>query len=388
MATEQTEGPETPTTLEATALVEPTTGPPASRLLSAEDVSAIKARAVEITRDLEVASGSKELELADGISAVGTQAQRRAGGELDFLRTRVGEMLNDKGAAGQVTKDLVELRVALGKISPAHSNASGLLRAMPFSNNLVRQLERIAVRYETVSRQVMVVERRLVEGRSLLRRDNIELRKLYEEVEAQQNPLERNAYLGEALMTELEALLARTSDPAKRERIQTVLFDVAMRVQDLRTMQEVHTQFFVSIEMTRVNNSRLGQAVERTLSLTTSTLMVGLALQAALSRQRRVLDATERTRAFLGDLIVSNATAINQHVSEIGDVYRNPVVAIEKLNQAHNALVEALDTAGRLEAEGIELAKANIARLRQLTAEISERATGMNAREESSSVEA
>jgi uncharacterized protein YaaN involved in tellurite resistance len=259
---------------------------------------------------------------------------------------------------------------------------------MPFSNNLVRQLERIAVRYETVSRQVMVVERRLVEGRSLLRRDNIELRKLYEEVEAQQNPLERNAYLGEALMTELEALLARTSDPAKRERIQTVLFDVAMRVQDLRTMQEVHTQFFVSIEMTRVNNSRLGQAVERTLSLTTSTLMVGLALQAALSRQRRVLDATERTRAFLGDLIVSNATAINQHVSEIGDVYRNPVVAIEKLNQAHNALVEALDTAGRLEAEGIELAKANIARLRQLTAEISERATGMNAREEISSVEA
>jgi uncharacterized protein YaaN involved in tellurite resistance len=388
MATEQTEGPETPTTLEATALVEPTTGPPASRLLSAEDVSAIKARAVEITRDLEVASGSKELELADGISAVGTQAQRRAGDELDFLRTRVGEMLNDKGAAGQVTKDLVELRVALGKISPAHSNASGLLRAMPFSNNLVRQLERIAVRYETVSRQVMVVERRLVEGRSLLRRDNIELRKLYEEVEAQQNPLERNAYLGEALMTELEALLARTSDPAKRERIQTVLFDVAMRVQDLRTMQEVHTQFFVSIEMTRVNNSRLGQAVERTLSLTTSTLMVGLALQAALSRQRRVLDATERTRAFLGDLIVSNATAINQHVSEIGDVYRNPVVAIEKLNQAHNALVEALDTAGRLEAEGIEIAKANIARLRQLTAEISERATGMNAREESSSVEA
>jgi uncharacterized protein YaaN involved in tellurite resistance len=116
--------------------------------------------------------------------------------------------------------------------------------------------------------------------------------------------------------------------------------------------------------------------------------MVGLALQAALSRQRRVLDATERTRAFLGDLIVSNATAINQHVSEIGDVYRNPVVAIEKLNQAHNALVEALDTAGRLEAEGIEIAKANIARLRQLTAEISERATGMNAREESSSVEA
>ena len=75
-------------------------------------------------RQLEEANGSKELELADGLSNVGLQAQRRAGAELDFLRTRVGEMLSDKGAAGQVTKDLVELRVVLGKISPGSNQVA------------------------------------------------------------------------------------------------------------------------------------------------------------------------------------------------------------------------------------------------------------------------
>jgi uncharacterized protein YaaN involved in tellurite resistance len=347
---------------------------PNSTVLSADEVEALRARAAELVKHLEQSHGSKELEIADGLSNVGLQAQRRAGSELDFLRTRVGEMLGEKGAAGQVTKDLVDLRVALGKINPAENGGGmALFRALPFSRGLVGRLERIAVRYETTSRQVLLVERRLAEGRRILRRDNVELRKLYEDVEAQQLPIERNACLGDMLMAELTQLLSRTEDPRKRERIQAVLFDVSTRVQDLRATQEIHTQFFVSIEMTRVNNSRLGQAVERTLSLTTSTLMVGLAIQSALSRQRRVLEATQRTREFLGDLIVSNAAVIKQHVAEVGDVYKNPVVAVEKLNQAHADLLEAVDLAGKLESEGIELARQNIIRLREMTATLSQR---------------
>ena len=298
-------------------------------------------------------------------------------------------MISDKGAAGQVTKDPCRTANGAGQDqSGSRGPRAAILRAMPFTDSVLKRLERIAIRYETISRQVTVIERRLAEGHVLLRRDNVELRKLYEEVEAQRLPIERNSYLGEAIIAGLRELTARTTDPMKRDRIQTVLFDVSMRVQDLRTMQEVHTQFFVSIEMTRVNNSRLGQAVDRTLTLTTNTLMIGLAIQAALARQKRVLEATERTRQFLGDLIVSNAASIKQHVSEIGDVYRNPVIAIEKLTQAHNDLLDALDAAGRLEAEGIEIARVNIEKLRQLTAELNQRAGATAILPEPRSVEA
>ena len=50
-------------------------------------------------------------------------------------------------------------------------------------------------------------------------------------------------------------------------------------------MQEVHLQYFVSIELTRQNNNRLGQAVDRTLTLATNVVTIGLAIQAALVRQ-------------------------------------------------------------------------------------------------------
>jgi len=130
----------------------------------------------------------------------------------------------------------------------------------------------------------------------------------------------------------------------------------------------------VSIEMTRENNTRLAQAVERTLSLAVNVVTVGLAIQMALSRQRRVLEATRRTREFLGQVVVANAEAIKRHTQEIGDVYNEPVIALEKIAQAHDALIEATETADRLKQVGIESARENIAKLTELAAGIQPKA--------------
>jgi uncharacterized protein YaaN involved in tellurite resistance len=347
--------------------------------VTAAEAAELQKRATEIVAQLESATGSKEMELSDSVSAVGIQAQRSAGSSLNLLRGRVGELLSGDETGAAVTRDLVELRETLNEINPneSRSGIGQLMALLPFGDKLVDALERISIRYETVSKQVLVIERRLDEGRLMLQRDNIELRKLYESVESQQSALHRNVYLGEILMSELQRVFDATTDARKRERIKSLLYDVSMRVQDLRSMDEVNNQFFVSIEMTRENNTRLSQAVERTLALATNTLTIGLAIQSALSRQKRVLEATERTREFLGELIVSNAAAINRYTNEIGDVYNQPVIAIEKLTQAHNELIEALDTASRLKTEGIDIARENIRKLADLTTQIQDRVGGL-----------
>ena len=211
----------------------------------------------------------------------------------------------------------------------------------------------------------------------MLGRDNVELRKLYEQLEAQQPSIQRNAFLGELLMQHLTQVLEQTPDPMKREKIRGALHDVSMRVQDLRTMEAVHVQYYVSIEMSRQNNNRLGQAVDRTLTLSTNVVTVGLAIQSALVRQRSVMEATRRTREFLGTLITANAAAIRTHTQEIGDLYVNPVIAIDKIEQANTDLIEALDIADRLRQEGIQAARENIARLTELSTTLTQRATGL-----------
>ncbi len=342
----------------------------------------LKNRATILAKQLEDASGSKELEMIDSISSLGVQAQRNAGTQLELLRTRVGEMLAQEGPSNEISKDLIELRAALNQINPHELSEAGfmsrLIRKLPLVGNpALKALERVAVRYEPVSKQVGIIEGQLREGRAMLARDNVELRKLYEQVEAQQLPVQKNAYLGELMMQQLDDVIARTDDPLRTERVRNALHDVSMRVQDLRTMEEVHIQFFVSIEMTRQNNTRLGQSVERTLALGTNVVMVGLAIQSALTRQRRVLEATERTREFLGNLIVANAASIKQHTTDIGNVYNNPVIAIDKITQAHNDLIEAMDTADRLKQEGIDSARQNIAKLKDLSSDLQRRSQGL-----------
>ena len=352
------------------------------------EVETLKSRAADLVNDLENATGSKELELSDNIGHVGAQAQRRAGTELELLRTRVGDMLTQEGPSGEISKDLIELRGALNQINPHEMGQVGfmgkILRKLPLvGDRALKTLEKIAIRYEPISKQVSVIETKLREGRAMLARDNVELRKLYEQVESQQTPIQKNAYMGELVMEQLDVVLKRTEDPLKMERVRNVLHDVSMRVQDLRTMEEVHIQFFVSIEMTRQNNNRLGQSVERTLALGSNVVMVGLAIQSALTRQKRVIEATKRTQEFLGNLIVANAASIRQHTQEIGDIYNSPVIAIEKITQAHNDLIEAMNTADRLKQEGIDSARENIAKLRQMSSELDDRSRGLREQVES-----
>ena len=356
--------------------------PTAPKGVGEEEVRTLKARATELVNDLGSATGSKELEMTDTIGNLGIQTQRTAGTELDLLRTRVGDMLTQEGPSTQISKDLIDLRGALNQINPHEMSQVGfigrLLSKLPFVGNpALKALERIAIRYEPVSKQVSIIETQLREGRAMLARDNVELRMLYGQVEAQQLPIQKNAYMGELVMEQLDELLKHTEDSLKTERVRNALHDVSMRVQDLRTMEEVHIQFFVSIEMTRQNNNRLGQSVERTLALGSNVVMVGLAIQSALIRQKRVLEATQRTREFLGNLIVANAASIRQHTQEIGDVYNNPVIAIDKITQAHNDLIEAMDMADRLKQEGIDGARENIAKLSKLSADLQERSRGL-----------
>ncbi len=350
--------------------------------LSGEEQQQLKERALGLVDQLVESSGSREMELADSITSLGIQSQRRAGTELDLLKGRMGEILSGDGPGAQISRELVGLRVTLDQINPHQVgktwSAGRLLGRVPLlGNTALRTLEKIAIRYEPVSRQVSLIETRLRDGRAVLARDNVELRKLYEQVEEQQLPIRKNAYMAEVVMQQLSETLERTGDILRKERIRNVLHDLAMRVQDLRTMEEVHVQFFVSIEMTRQNNNRLGQSVERTLALGTNVVMVGLALQVALVRERDVMRATQRTREFLGDLILANAAAIKRHTEEIGDVYNSPVIALEKITQAHNDLIEAMDLADRLKQDGIDAARENIAKLSQLSAELTQRSQGL-----------
>jgi uncharacterized protein YaaN involved in tellurite resistance len=363
--------------------------------LSGEDILVLKEQVKSLVNELDTAAGSQEMIIMDNLTNLGMQTQRAAGGQLELLRGQIGDMMLHRDISTGIAKDLVDLRLTLNEINPQLVSRQDILHrvfySLPVLNSVPfarRVLAMIAIRYETVSRQVQVIESRLGEGRRLLVRDNVELRKLYEQIENQMVPVQKNAFFGELIMQELNNRLDGSVDLVKRAHLQSALYDVVMRVQDLRTMEEVFNQYFISIDLTRQNNNRLAQAVDRTLTLATNIVVIGLAIQTALSRQKRILEATQKTREFLGNMIADNASAIRQHTQEIGDVYNNPAIALDKIIEAHDQLTEALKLVDQLEKKGSESAQQNILRLTKLSADLQQKALALHVPSERPDLEA
>ncbi len=325
------------------------------------------------------AKGSAVFEVADQISNVGVQDQKSISTGIALLQERMGTVFSRKDdLTASITRDINNLQSALVKINPKdiqREKGYAVVSGIPLvGKKIVEILRTSANNRMTMQQFVDHLRVSLEHGELMLRQDNAQLVVLYHEVEDKQKLAAVDTYFAQLLMDKLQDATARTDDPKQKGDLQKVLYNVSSRAQDLTAMQNVHEQFFISIEMTRDNNDKLIATVRRMLTLGMEVVNVAFAIQSALQRQKNVLEAEKATREFLGNLIVSNANMINQHVKEIGDLYKEPVIAMNKLEEACNKLEAAIDEANKLKLEGIEAARTNISKIKIMTEQLKSKA--------------
>ena len=358
--------------------------PKVPALLEADAAAEVQRKAQELVDQLNAAPQDRSL--ARGLGSIGEDAQQAAGREIDLLQTKVGTLLNDLDWPGaKIPQGLMDLRKTIDKINP-HSLSgspkgfiSKLLRRAPVIGDVLAD---IAVKYESVQTQIDQIVDGLRNGKDELLQDSLELDRLYRGVQNAQLEVQKAAYLGELLWTSFEAQLPQATEPAERQRLETLVHRVAMRVQDLRTMEQVNTQFFVSIDMTIQNNDHLSDAITRTVTVTRSLLTVGLAIQAALANQKKTMEAVQATQAYTADMLTANAAAIKQQTVEIGDMYKNPVLALDKVKQAYDDLMGAMDQMDEIRKAGTEQARAGISQLSEMTSQLDPKAQALRASRE------
>ena len=376
---------------EDTSAVPATTGPapaapspvvPAN--LPDAEAEELRERARGLVAQLDAAPEDRRL--ARSLGALGSDAQQRAGREIDLLKAKVGTLLNDlDGPGAKIPQGLLQLRKTMDTVNPhvlaskPRGLISKLLRKAPVIGDVLAD---IAVRYESVQTQIDAIVGGLRAGKDELLQDSLELDRLYEQVRAAQSEVQKAAYLGEMLWQGLEQQLGAATDAAERQRLETLVHRVAMRVQDLRTMEQVNTQFFVSIDMTVQNNDHLSDAITRTVTVTSSLLTVGLAIQAALANQKKIMDAVQETQDYTADMLAANAASIRQQTAEIGDMYKNPVLALDKVKQAYDDLMGAMDQMDEIRRAGTESARAGITQLEEMTTGLAPKAEALRASRE------
>lgn len=334
-------------------------------------------------KELVQAQGSSEIEISEKISNVGIKDQKNVSSGIALLQEKVGKVLYSDGkntVSSDISKNMDELQVVLSKINPKDVQKEALfqiVRIVPFiGDKIVNILQTIAKRRQTLQQFIDHLEESLSHGEIMLQQDNAQLITIYKEIEEKQKIVIVDAYFAELLRDKLQETADLTVDPKKKNALQRTLSRVSTRVMDLWAMDNINNQFFISLEMTHENNNHLIDAVRRMQTLGLNVVYVAFAIHAALIRQKDVLNMVKGTREFLGNMLVQNANTIRDHVKEIGDIYKEPIVAINKLEASCNTLTQAVIELNKLQSEGIIKARENSDKIKKLTENLKKETSG------------
>lgn len=351
--------------------------------LDEAEVDALKSKAKELVVGLE--SGNN-LPMVRSVQTLGSTAQLECADKLNLLQKPLRQRLERDDSDQTIPKTLAQLRGTLETINPHTLARPGPIRgfflsilgSIPGLGKWLREggakkaASEIKARYEPAQKVVDDIMENLRRGKDDLLRDNSELDELFTQIQSEHLNVKKNAYLGELLLVELE----RYGDSAPEQEqswVTDLTHKVAMRTQDLRTQEQVNEQFFANIRMTSDTNTELSLNVDRTIAVTRPLIMVAVAIQQALIRQKEVADATLKTQEYAGELLVNVAKQTGQQAKEVAEMQNRSVVALDKVKEAYDTVMKALDETDRTKREGIENAKRGLGQLNDMSEKLSAR---------------
>lgn len=345
------------------------------------DTSSMKDKAMNLVTTVKEKSGPALMRAIDGI---GGSSQKKMAAANDLMSGSVNSLLQGLDGKSPTGERLLELRGAMDDINPHSLHNSWWFSWMPTGIKR-KAISRFVHRYQPMQKHVNSILQGLREGKDDLLETSIELEHQYDEIAKAQKEIQSEIYVGEIFIEKVEGLEAETSEDAQyQQKLASVKNKAARRIRDLRTMEQSAVQFFISIDQTINTNELLSESIDSALVVGPMVMTNALRIQASLAKQASVQKAVKGFQEGLGDMMAQNAAAVNKAASEIGDMYNNPVIAIEKLEEGFDQLMQAVNTANETMAASTIKAREASARLAEMTAELSPVAEGMReAREDS-----
>ncbi len=345
--------------------------------LSTEQIANINAKADQSIKALIQTKGDIFSETTDQIVNVGVQDQKSVANNMALMQERMGNVFysNEKSnVTDNLSKDIAILQNTLEKVNPAVYKNSFMFKYIGwipfFGDRIVYLLKQSSNKGLTLQEFVSKLEASLKNGEIMLRQDNAQLKVINDELRTKQSLIKADAYFAEVLMEKLSEATKGVEDQQVKNNLNEVMFKLSTRAQDLRAMENIYEQFFVSLKMTKNNNELLIDGARRMQTMGMTVINVSMAIHSALIRAKNVKDVEVGTGQFIGKMLVSNATVINGMVTEIGDLYKNPFVPMKMMEDAVAQLQQAIETTNKLKSEGIEIAKENIGKIKIMTEEI------------------
>ncbi|GHB10557.1 toxic anion resistance protein [Modicisalibacter luteus] len=342
---------------------EPRSGP------GADDEASLAAQADAFVDGLlrEQGQGASAEAQRRTVDEMGIEVQRKAAHQSEMLKTPMRKLAHQGDEGGPVAQALTSLRGRMQSLDPNRHSLSrgGLDRVLALIPGVGSSLQRYFRKYESAQQALDAIIHDLEGGRDMLRRDNLTLSDDQDALRDTLAQLRRQVELGRLIDQRLEqrAVTLDESDPQRAFIEEELLFPLRQRIVDLQQQLTVSQQGVLALEVVIRNNRELIRGVDRAINVTVSALSVAVTVALALANQRLVLDRVEAINTATSDMIAGTAKALRGQGVDIQTRSSSAMLDMQKLEQAFQDVLAAIDDVSRYRREALPKLDAQIDRL-------------------------
>jgi uncharacterized protein YaaN involved in tellurite resistance len=279
-----------------------------------------------------------ERSVKDEILSVGSKIQDAGIRTSQLLKVTFKDIIEENPMRTELEDNMNNMRDAANKLDPEKLGKLGIIARIFTRNPLAAQLRKMARGYESAESHITTLEKALNDGAEFLKKDSSELLNIYNNISQQQVKVAEHSFVLEQLITGLQ----------EKKKDTTYVIDRAFEHQMIANLQDsklnmlANQQFMLSIDMTVNNNYSLAQSVKRTAGTVGTIARTGMAIQAALVRQKRVVELVEATKKDMSDRLVANARMVESNTADIAAAASNPILCLDKVKESYKILQQAV----------------------------------------------
>lgn len=307
------------------------------------------------------------------VDGMGAEIQRQAAYRSAMLKEPIRKLAHEADEGGPVAKALLDLRGQMQELDPNRFDFSpgGIGRLLSFLPGVGNRVQRYFHKFESAQGALDAVIKNLEAGREMLRRDNVTLANDQEAMHGLLGQLRRQIDLGRLIDQRLTAAAVKLpeGDPQRAFIEEELIFPLRQRIVDLQQQLAVNQQGILALEVVIRNNRELIRGVDRAINVTVSALNVAVTVALALANQRIVLDRVEALNATTSDLIAGTARTLRDQGVAIQNRAASTVLDMQKLEQAFQDVIQAIDDVSRYRREALPKLDGQIDRLEELAAQ-------------------
>jgi len=346
----------------------------APKWAKSDDLSRFKDKSIQLIDQVKEKSGPAVMRAID---VLGAESQNKMKKANELMAGSVGNLLKGLDGKSPSGEKLLELRSAMDELNPHSLHNAWWFSWMPTGIKR-KAVSKFIHKYQPMQKHVEQILNGLREGKDDLLQTSIELEQQYDQIADAQREIQGEVHVGELFIAQIEEIQQQEGlDAQDEQKFAGALNKAARRIRDLRTMEQAAVQFFISIDQTIQSNELLSEQIDSALTVGPMVMFNALRIQSALAKQATVQNAVNSFQEGLGDLMAQNAAAVNKATDEIGKLYNNPVIALEKLEEGFDQLTQAVNKANETMALSTIKAREASSKLLSMTEQLSPVAESM-----------